>query len=95
MCIRESYNVLEIPQKSTYEIQDKKYVFVVEKSGVVKSKEITIAQELEDIYIVATGLKANDKFLVDGVQKVKDNQKVNVKLQNPELVMKNLKFKAN
>lgn len=89
------YNVLEIPQKSTYEIQDKKYVFVVDKDGVAKSREITIAQELEDIYIVASGLAENEHFLVDGVQKVKDNQKVNVKIQNPETVMKSLKIKAN
>lgn len=89
------YNVLEIPQKSTYEIQDKKYVFVVDKNGVTKSREITIAQELEDIYIVASGLAENEHFLVDGVQKVKDNQKVNVKIQNPETVMKSLKIKAN
>ena len=89
------YNVLEVPQKSTYEIQDKTYVFIVDKNGVVKSREITIAQELEDIYIVASGLKEDEKFLVDGVQKVKDNQKIEVKFQNPELVMKNLKFKAN
>lgn len=89
------YNVLEIPQKSTYEIQDKKYVFVVDKYGVAKSREITIAQELEDIYIVANGLQADEKFLVDGVQKVKNNQKVNFKIQDPEMVIKSLKIKAN
>lgn len=88
-------NVLEIPQKATYEIQDKTYVFVVNKNGVAKSREITIAQELEDIYIVATGLKENEKFLVEGVQKVKDNQKVQVKMQDPEKVLKSLKVKAN
>lgn len=89
------HNILEIPMKSTYEIQDKKYVFVVDNNGVAKSREITVAQELEDIYIVATGLNENDKFLVEGVQKVKDNQKVKVKIQNPNEVMKSLKFKTN
>ena len=89
------YNILEIPQKSTYEIQDKKYVFVIDKNGVAKSREITVSQELEDIYIIASGLKENEKFVVDGIQKLKDNQKVNVKMQNPEWVMKSLKFNAN
>ncbi len=89
------YNILEIPQKSTYEIQDKKYVFVIDKNGIAKSREITVAQELEDVYILASGLKENEKFVVDGIQKLKDNQKVKVKMQNPELVMKSLKFKAN
>jgi membrane fusion protein (multidrug efflux system) len=88
-------NVLEIPQKATYEIQDKTYVFVVDKNGVAKSREITIAQELEDIYIIASGLQENEQFLVEGAQKVKDNQKVQVKMQSPESVMKSLKVKAN
>lgn len=88
-------NVLEIPQKSTYEIQDKKFVFVVDKNGLVKSREINVAQELEDIYILASGLKENEQFIVDGVQKVKDNQKVKTKLENTELVIKSLKNSAN
>jgi membrane fusion protein (multidrug efflux system) len=45
-------NALIIPQKSTYEIQDKKYVFVVDKNNVVKSREITITGEVPDLYVV-------------------------------------------
>jgi membrane fusion protein (multidrug efflux system) len=46
-------NILEIPQKATYEIQDKTYVFVVDQNGKIKSREITIAHELPDIYVVS------------------------------------------
>lgn len=87
-------NVLEIPQKATYEIQDKTYVFVVDKNGIAKSREITIAQEMEDLFIVSSGLKENDIFLLEGIQKVKDDQKVKVKLQDPNLVRKSLKLKT-
>lgn len=87
-------NALIIPQKATYEIQDQKYVFVVDKNGVAKSKNIKVAYELPDIYIVASGLSGGDKILLEGVQKVKDDQKVKMKFQDPKKVLQSLKLKA-
>lgn len=87
-------NALIIPQKATYEIQDQKYVFVVDKNGVAKSKNIKVAYELPDIYVVASGLSGGDKILLEGVQKVKDDQKVKVKFQDPKKVLQSLKLKA-
>ena len=85
---------LIIPQKATYEIQDQVYVFVVDKNGVAKSRNIKVAYELPDIYIVASGLNPGDKILVDGVQKVKDDQKIKTHYQNPQKVLQNLTLKA-
>lgn len=87
-------NTLIIPQKATYEIQDQKYVFVIDKNGVAKSKNIKVAYELPDIYVVASGLSGGDKILLEGVQKVKDDQKVKVKFQDPKKVLQSLKLKA-
>jgi len=87
-------NALIIPQKATYEIQDQKYVFVVDKNGVAKSKNIKVAYELPDIYVIASGLSGGDKILLEGVQKVKDDQKVKVKFQDPKKVLQSLKLKA-
>lgn len=87
-------NALIIPQKSTYEIQDQIYVFVIDKNGVVKSRNIKIAYELPDLYVVASGLSESDKILLEGVQKVKDDQKIQVKFQNPKNVLQSLKLKA-
>ncbi len=88
-------NALIIPQKATYEIQDQTYVFVVDKNGVVKSKNIKIAYALPDVYVVSEGLSSNDKFLLEGVQKVKDDQKVETKFQDPKKVVNSLKLQAN
>ncbi len=88
-------NALIIPQKATYEIQDQKYVFVVGKDGVVKSKNIKIAYELPDIYVVSEGINVGDKILLEGVQKVKDDQKVETKFQDPKKVLNSLKLQAN
>ncbi|SHL09231.1 membrane fusion protein, multidrug efflux system [Chitinophaga jiangningensis] len=83
-----------IPQKATYEIQDKKYVFVVDKNNEVKSRNINISGEMPDLYIVGNGLAITDKILLDGVQKVKDDQKINYDFKKPEEVLSHLKLKA-
>lgn len=87
-------NALIIPQKTTYEIQDKIYVFVVDKNNVVKSREITITGEMPDLYVVKSGLLATDKILLDGVQKVKEDDKIEYDYQKPEDVLNHLKLKA-
>ena len=87
-------NAIVIPQKSTYEIQDKTYVFVVDGNGKLKSRELTITGELPDLYVVRSGLTANDKILLDGVQKAKDDDKIKYTYLNPKAVIASLKLKA-
>ncbi len=89
------HNALVIPQKATYEIQDQKYVFTIDKNNIVHSQNIKIAYELPDIYIVDSGLNEEDKILIEGVQKVKENQKVQTKYTNPKEVLQNLKLNAD
>lgn len=72
-------NALIIPQKSTYELQDKTYVFVVDQNNVVQSRLITIKQKLPNIYVVDTGLLPNDKIIFEGVQSAKEDEKVETK----------------
>ena len=87
-------NALLIPQKATYEIQDKKYVFVVNKDNMVNSKEISIKGEIPDLYVLNSGLNVNDKILLEGVQKVKENDKIKYELQSPKTVITHLRVKA-
>jgi membrane fusion protein (multidrug efflux system) len=87
-------NGLIIPQKATYEIQDKKYVFVVDKNNVLSSREITIKGEIPDLYVVESGITANDKILLEGIQKVKDGDKIECKYDDPKYVISHLRLKA-
>ena len=87
-------NALIIPQKATYEVQDKMYVFVVDKKNVVKSREITITGAMPDLYVIKTGIAATDKILLEGVQKAKDDDKIKYDYQKPEDVLAHLKLKA-
>lgn len=87
-------NAIVIPQKATFEIQDKKYVFVVDKNNVLKSKEITITGEITDLYVITSGIDENDKILLEGVQKVKDDEKIKYDYVSPKEVINNLRLKA-
>jgi membrane fusion protein (multidrug efflux system) len=83
-------NALIIPQKATFEILDKKYVFVIDSGNIVKSREISIGNELPHLYVVTDGLQAGDKILVDGLRKVKNNDKIHYEFVAPEKVMADL-----
>lgn len=87
-------NAIIIPQKATYEVLEKKYVFVVDKDNVVKSREITIGAELPDLYVVKGGLKGDEKILLEGIKKVRDNDKIRYDYKEPKSVVANLKVYA-
>jgi membrane fusion protein (multidrug efflux system) len=87
-------DALIIPQKATYEIQDKKYVFVVGSDNTLSSRLITIKGTLPDLYILESGVKADEKILLEGVQKVKENEKISYEYEEPEKVISNLRLKA-
>ncbi|MBL7699275.1 MAG: efflux RND transporter periplasmic adaptor subunit [Chitinophagaceae bacterium] len=88
------HDAIIIPQKATYEIQDRKYVFIVDDKGVVRSKNISISGEMPDLYIVASGLTENDRILLEGVQKVKDDNRIQAELKSPREVIARLRLKA-
>ena len=88
------HQALIIPQKATYEIQDKKFVFVIDKNNIVKSRSITITGELADLYVVASGLAEDDRILLEGVQKVKEDDKIAFEFEKPEEVIHHLRLKA-
>lgn len=85
-------NALIIPQKATYEIQDKIYVYVVDKDNVAKSRNITVLKGLPDLYVVGSGLSENDKILVEGVQNVKEDDKIQYQYINPKEIVNNLQL---
>ncbi len=68
-------NVFLIPQKSTFEIQDFTYVYVVDKENTVKVRSFKPIQRY-DIYYVADGFEPGDRIVFEGIQQVKDGTKV-------------------
>jgi RND family efflux transporter MFP subunit len=61
-----------IPQKSTFEVQENIYVFVVTEENKVQLRKIVPLYRLPQIYVVSSGLSATDKFIYEGIQKLKE-----------------------
>lgn len=60
--------IITIPQVATYEVQDMKFVYVVNDSNIVKSRAIQIAPENDgQNYIVTGGLQPGETIVTEGV----------------------------
>ncbi len=90
---RVVHNAIVIPQRATYEILERRYVYVVDKDNVVHQREIEVQHELDDIFVVK-GLTVNDKIVLEGIQQVRDGQKVEYEFRHPEQVIANQKNSA-
>ena len=87
-------NAMLIPQKTTFEVLEKKYVYAIDKDGKVKSREVTVAAELPHIYVIQKGLATTDKVLLEGLRQVKENEKIHTKFKQPAEVISNLELYA-
>ncbi len=85
-------NALIIPQKATFEVLEKKYVYVIDQENKVKSREISVVAELPHIFIVGSGLKPTDKILLEGLRQVRENEKIDYTIVKPDSVISNLGF---
>ncbi|MEG1949693.1 MAG: efflux RND transporter periplasmic adaptor subunit [Odoribacter sp.] len=75
----KSDSAIIIPQKATYEIQNKRFAFIVTDSSTVKSTEIIVLPQNDgQQYMVIEGLKIGDRIVTEGVgTSVKDGMKIN------------------
>ncbi|MBC6698560.1 efflux RND transporter periplasmic adaptor subunit [Hymenobacter puniceus] len=84
-------NALIIPQKATFEVLEKKFVYVVDEKKKVHQTEVTVASEMPDLYIISAGLKATDKIMLEGIRKVKEGDKIRFTYAEPKSVISHLK----
>jgi membrane fusion protein (multidrug efflux system) len=88
----ELKNAMVIPQKATFELQDKIYVYVVDENNVVKARNIVVKQKLSNLYVIESGLSLKDKILLEGVQTVKENDKIEMELLPAKEVIEHLQL---
>jgi len=65
-----------IPQKATYDIQDKKMVFTVDSENRVRATHITVSNNTSDSFVIESGLSEGDRIVLDGVGKIRDGEKI-------------------
>ncbi|MCC9643228.1 efflux RND transporter periplasmic adaptor subunit [Rhodopirellula sp. JC740] len=87
-------NAMVIPQRSTFEILAKRYVYVVDAKDTVHQREIDVLHEQDDIYVIQGGVKTDERIVLEGVLQVRDGQQVAYEYRNPDEVLANLKYHA-
>lgn len=91
---RSLQDVLVIPQRATYEILAKRYVYVVGDDNVVHQRDITIQSVQDDIFVIQDGLDEGDKIILEGIRQVRDGDKVEYEFVAPDEVLDNQKYHA-
>ncbi len=83
-------DALIIPQKATFEVLDKSFVFAVDPDGIVHQREVHIAHQLPHVYVVDKGIVDGDVILLEGLRKVREGDHVDIELQDSQEVVASL-----
>ena len=81
--------LLPVPQTSTYEIQDRVFVFIVGDSNKVVGKQLHIVRKTTDYYLVDKGVQPGDKIVFAGMDRLTDGAVI-----SPEVLSADSLFKV-
>lgn len=87
-------NALIIPQKATYEVLEKKYVFVVTSENTIEAREVHVSAEIPHLYVISEGLKESDRILLEGLRLVRPGDIIDPEFIEPEDAINGLNLYA-
>ncbi len=67
---------LLVPQRSIIELQGNFSVFVVDAQGKIEQRKVVPGPKINRLQIIASGLKAGERVVLEGVQKVKNGMTI-------------------
>jgi membrane fusion protein (multidrug efflux system) len=91
---RVQKNAIVIPQRATFEVLQKRYVYVIDRNDVAHQREIEIQNELDDVFVIEKGLTVDDKIVLEGIRQIHDGEKVEYEDRPADQVVSNLKYHA-
>jgi membrane fusion protein (multidrug efflux system) len=68
-----------VPQASTYELQEKIFVYTLADSNKVRSTAITVTGKSGNSYLVKDGVKSGDKIVFTGIDRLRDGMVISPK----------------
>lgn len=71
---------LLIPQRCVMELQGQHSVYTVDDNNVVESRQISTGPRIGDYWLVTGGLDADDRIVIDAMQKVRSGMEVSPQL---------------
>lgn len=71
-------DVIVIPQKATYELQNKRFVYVVNNESLAESREVQV-YDLDDgkNFVITGGLQAGERVVMEGASTLRNGTKIN------------------
>jgi len=78
--VSRPYEALLVPERALATDQNIKFVYVVGDDDTATRRSITLGDQRDDMRIVTEGLKAGERVIVKGLQRVKPGQKVEAEL---------------
>lgn len=88
------HDVLVIPQRAVFDILDRQYVYVVGDDGVAQQREIRVAHESDDIFVIESGLDVDDQYVLDGVQLIRAGEHLTPERVSPDESLRGLRHHA-
>ena len=70
-------DTIAIPQRALVELQGKNFVWVVSPDGMANQRPVMIGDQVGSNVIIADGLKAGERIILEGVQKAREGAPVN------------------
>lgn len=84
-------SAIVIPKKSTFEIQNKRFVYTVTDSSTVESTEITVAPlSTKQLFVVESGVAKDDKIISGGIIQLSDGAKISPQPVNADSLYQSL-----
>lgn len=85
-------NAILVPQKATYELQGKRFVYVVDAKGAVKSTEIqTMDLATGQFFVVTSGIKDGETVVLEGTATLRDGVTIKPDASGADKVYQDLK----
>jgi membrane fusion protein (multidrug efflux system) len=72
------HDALLVPQKATFDVQGNIYLYVVDANNVPHARKLVVGARIGDAFVVEQGLAKTERFVVEGVHKVKDGVRIDV-----------------
>jgi RND family efflux transporter MFP subunit len=74
--VNDPYKALLIPERAVGSDQGRKFVYIVNSQDVVERRYVELDRSYDGMQVVRDGLKPDNWVIVNGIQRVRDGQKV-------------------
>jgi membrane fusion protein (multidrug efflux system) len=81
--VRNNQGALLVPQRAVNELQTSYEVAVVDGTNRVQIRQVKAGERVGSLWVIEDGLKAGDRIVVEGLQRIRDGQVVKPAAWNP------------